>query len=465
MPEFHALRSKGGYQILLKGKPSGVVEVLPEPDVLFLPLQSRRFTFSEVSVEEGTHVHPGQVLAKDPKNYSVPLLAPRAGEVRLDLVQDHIVLENVSPLAEEPEHPLEQDLHIPREMGSAGMKRYKLLALGAWQFLQDAHTGELPDPLGTPRAVIVSTVDLEPFVSRGDVQMRKRLSSFTRGLEHLQSLLEYQPIYVVMPESESEFALRFRDLLRGYVWVQPILIPLRYGLDRPAVVAQQLDLKQEPEQPVWALGVGGVMAIDRALTLSRPCNVRIVSIGGPAIEDGVHLKALPGYPLKAILDSRLSVTPARVISGGVFTGRPVGAEQMGLGAECTGLTVLPEHTQREFLGFTRPGWRRRSYSKCFLSAFRSRFEEGLTTALGGEQRACVSCGLCEEVCPARIMPYLVHRYLYADEIEEAERVGLHLCVRCGLCSFVCPSKIELREQFVEAQEMIRGELQSEEAHA
>jgi len=52
------------------------------------------------------------------------------------------------------------------------------------------------------------------------------------------------------------------------------------------------------------------------------------------------------------------------------------------------------------------------------------------------------------------MPYLIHKYLYRDLIEEAEEARLDLCVRCGLCSFVCPSKIELRKQFIEAQKLI-----------
>lgn len=459
------MKARGGYQVQLKGKPSLAVEVLPEQGTLFLPLKSRRFTFSALCVEEGARVHAGQILAKDPQNYSVPLLAPRAGNVRLGAAEGHIVLEDVAALGEEPEHPLEQDLHIPKEMGSVGMKRYKLLMLGAWEFLQDAHTGDLPDPFGTPRAVVVSTVDREPFVARGDVQMHKRLNAFTRGLEQLQSLLEYQPIYVVMPESESEFALRLRDLLRGYVWVQVVPIPLRYGPDRTAVVARRLGLKPQAGQPVWSLGVQGVLAIDRALTLSRPCDVRIVSVGGPAVKAPAHLRAFPGYPLSTILDSRGVCAPARVINGGAFTGRPVGAQQIGLDVECTGLTVLPEHRERELLGFARPHWNRRSYSKCFLSALRPAFEERFTTALRGELRACVSCGLCEEVCPARIVPYLIHKRLYADAVEEAEAAGLHMCVRCGLCSFVCPSKIELREQFVEAQEMIRIELQTEKAQA
>ncbi len=53
---------------------------------------------------------------------------------------------------------------------------------------------------------MVSTLSLEPFLARGNVHIGKRLESFTRGLEQIQSLLEYQPIYLVLPDIESELA-------------------------------------------------------------------------------------------------------------------------------------------------------------------------------------------------------------------------------------------------------------------
>jgi len=148
-----------------------------------------------------------------------------------------------------------------------------------------------------------------------------------------------------------------------------------------------------------------------------------------------------------------------------MTGETLDESRKGIDAECNGLTVLPEHTEREFLGFARPGADRRSYSACFLSSLRRPFPERLTTALRGELRPCVSCGFCEEVCPARIMPHLIHRCLYQDDIEEAERARVDLCVRCGLCSYVCPSKIELRTEMITAQDRIAEELHTAETPA
>ncbi len=443
---------------MLDGRPGGEVKLLPEPEALFLPLRSQRFEFSEICATEGQRIEPGDVLAKDPGNHAIPLLAPRAGTVKLKAVNGHIVLEDIAQHAEHADVDKRQLLHIEKEMGTAGIKRYKLLALGAWQFFYDAYTSMLPDPLGTPQAIIVSTLNLEPFTARGDAQLHNRLLNFTRGLEHLQSLLEFQPIYLIMPDVKSPFATQVREHIRGYAWAKLIEIPLKYPYDNFNILARKIGLKKA-DGPVWSIRTEGVFAVDRALTRSMPCLVRIVSVGGPGVKTPVHLKAIAGYPLEKILDIYDAEFKTRVINGGMLTGQAVAAETLGLDTECKGLTILPELADREFLGFIRPGWDRKSYSGCFLSSLRTDFNEHLTTAMRGEGRPCVSCNFCEEVCPADIMPYLIHKYLYRDLLEEADEARVDLCVECGLCSFVCPSKIELRGQFIEAKELIEKEKQ------
>ncbi|NIA20545.1 MAG: 4Fe-4S dicluster domain-containing protein [Anaerolineaceae bacterium] len=459
-----------GYEVVLSGKPSGEVdevELLSEPGELYLPLRSGRFEFSEVLVSEGQSVGPGHCLATAPGQFNVPLLAPRAGTVRLERLAGHVVLEKVRQAAEEPYHADEHSLHIPPDAGSSGMRRHKLLSLGAWQFFQEAHSGRLPNPFAAPRAIIVCVMQLDSFLARGDVQLGKRLLAFTRGLEHLQSLLEYQPIYLVTPQVHSPLADDVQEHVRGYAWIQSVTVPCRYPFDNFALLARRLGLPPEDGSPVWSLRVEGVLAVDRALTLSRPSTVRIVSVGGPAVDRPRHVKAMAGYPLSAIPGLGAGRPGRRVIAGGVMTGCTLDPEQKGLDSECTGLTVLSEAVDRELLGFLRPGFRRRSYSRCFASSLLPLSRPPQTAALGGEARACVSCGQCEEVCPVKLLPQVIHRYLYRDLIDEAERVRVDLCVGCGLCSLVCPSKIELGQEFLEAQEALRREhaAEAEEAQA
>lgn len=458
------MKLRGGYNVLLQGRPAGTIEVLDQPQVIQLPLGSSRFTFSQISVEDGQEVACGQVLATDPANYSVPLLAPWGGTVRLDAADGHIVLDQLVRQDDPDSAAADHAPDNTQRSDSVRQRCEQLLNAGAWQYFYDAHSGDLPDPFGTPQAVIVSTLNLASFVARGDAQIKENLTGFTRGLEHLQSLLEYQPIYLILPSVRSQLAQQIRQTVRGYAWIKLVDIPLRYGLGHFPVLARALGLKKQSDGPVWAMRAEGVLAVDNALTFSRPCIAKIISLAGPAVKSPTHLKVTAGYPLREILDSRMSGSAGevRVINGGILDGSGFNGGQLGVDVECAGITVLDEPQKREMLSFVRPGSDRGSYSRCFLSSLRQPFAERLTTAVRGEGRPCISCGFCEEVCPVGIMPHLIHKLLYQDKIDEVQPAGVHRCVACGLCSFVCLSKIELRQQFIDANETIKEELAVQE---
>lgn len=452
----------GGYTPLLKGKPSSRIRTLDTPSRLLLPLQTRRLNFSALCVESGAEVTSGAVLALDPDRYHVPLIAPMDGRVDLQDTSGHLVLNDVRQASDYGE-PDDEFFHVPRNIDSVGKKRFLLLKYGAWHYFHDAVTGAIPDPSRPPHAVIVSTLRLEPFLARGDVQLRERPSAFMRGLEHLQSLLEYQPIYLVVPRVESQFAHKIRDMVRGYAWVKVVEVPLCYPRDDFRLIARSLKLiSASQEGPVWALKTEGVFAVDQALTNGKPVCSRTIATGGPGVTEPAHVNVVNGYPVKSLLEEFDCRPDSVVINGGIFTGKPLGTGKTGIDIECQGITVMEPPREREFLGFMRPGVNRRSFSRSFLSALRPPFVESPSTALRGETRPCVTCGFCADVCPADIQPYWIHKLLFRDAIEEAEKARVDLCVGCGLCSFVCPSKIELRSQMLEAQETIARELHDEE---
>jgi len=463
------MKFRGGYNIMIQGRPSGYVTVLPDPDKLFLPLRSKRFNFSSVRVKEGQKVDTGDVLAVDSDNYDVPLLSPRGGVVKLSAKEGYIVLEDISTVDEMPDYNKDNIPHAAIQMGENGEIRHKLLALGAWQNFYDAYTNELPDPLAEPQAVIVSTLSLEPFTTRGDVQMENRLLEFTRGLEYLQKLLQYHPMYLVMPKVNSKLASKVKEQIRGYAWVKLVEVPLEYTRANFNILARHIGLKRA-DGPIWGVRTEGVLAVDRALTHTKASLVKILSVGGPGVKMPEHIKVMTGYPIARIKEEYAIDGETRLINGGFFTGDTISEDDLGIEAECNGITIMPEHTKREFLGWLRPGFDRSSYSNSFLSSICGKFTprcgkfaERFTPTIRGEVRACVSCNFCEEVCPAGIMPHLIHKYLYADMIEEADAARVDLCIECGLCSFVCPSKIELRDEFIKAKVLIEEEKAEAEA--
>ncbi len=456
------MRFRGGYNIKFDGKPDGLLKDVKRSEILYLPLKSRSFDFSTVCVDHGQRVGLGEVLAKDSNHYDVPLLSPSCGVVNLEKTPGHITLEDLSAGDVKSYTYQDDQEHIHKNVGSASLKR-KLLNLGAWEFVKDAYTDRMPDPLSTPQAVIVSTVQLEPFLVRGDVLLKESLRQFTRGLEHLQSLLEYQPMYLAFPKITSDFAAKIKEQIRGYAWVKLIEVPLKYPYDNFEILSRHIGLKRS-QGSIWGVNVEGVLAIDNALTSSKPCVERIISVAGPGASQPVHLRLTAGYPISAIKEA-YSLENTITINGGMLTGRLLEDDDKGVPAECRGITFIPEHLSREFLGWVRPGFDRQSYSASFMSSLCSLFPERVTNAIRGELRPCVSCGFCEDVCPAGIMPHRLHKLIYQDDIDAVEQFRIDLCVECGLCSFVCPSKIELMQQFKDMKQTILKEKEIAAAEA
>ncbi len=460
------MKFRGGYNLFLTGSPSGEIKDLPESETLYLPLFSPRFAFSEIAVEDGDEVSAGQILAKDPGNHGVPLLAPRTGTVKtVDEERGLITLEKMLATAYDT-ITVEEDIPEPaKTLGDDGRKRYALVRLGAWQFVSDAFTGKLPDPYGAPQAVIVATTRLEPFITSAEGLLTDRLNNFEKGLEHIRSMIGGKPLYLLMPQNSS-VASRIRGIASKDNGVTLITVPDKYPCDNIKLCAQLLGLERNPRKgPVWAFSVEGVLAVDRALTESKVFTERIISVAGPGTKKAEHIRVTPGYPVQVIRDTYQNCDPVRLVSGGALTGTAIEENQPGLDVECIALTLIPEHNTRELLAFANPGLARHSFTRTFLGVLRPKFFERYTTGLRGERRPCVTCCSCETVCPAGIMPHQVYKYVNKNRLEDAERIGLNLCVQCGLCSHVCPSKIEVKQKLLEAQETLLQERQSEEEHS
>jgi Na(+)-translocating NADH:ubiquinone oxidoreductase A subunit len=441
----------GGYDLPLEGRPSVETKKLQEPEVLFLPLFSRSFDYTALQVENGESVTEGQILATDPENYFAPLLAPLNGTVNLDAAENHITLENLSSPAAGS---------FESETTDSDNKAQQLLQLGVWPFIAELRNGRMPDPATTPDDLIIVLARQEPFYPDPEAFLAGKTESFHAGIEQLHRLFDGIKIHLVLPQALSHMGAQLAPPEKGHAgWVNLVEVENRYPSEHPLLVAKMLGLDLDC---TWSLEAWVVTAVDQALNHGKANVTRSVAVGGPVIATPCHFQVPIGYPLSSLTASTDMDAPLRIIDGGVLTGRIIGPEQKGLDSETIALTCLEENTKREVLAFAQPGFTKHSFTSTFASVFKPVFKEKYTTALRGEARPCISCGYCEDVCPAELMPHLIYRYLSKDRLEDACRVGLERCVECGLCSFVCLSKIEHLKVFREERRKCEDEKDSRE---
>ena len=126
------MKLRGGYNISLAGRPNDSIRTMPTPSELYMPLKSKRFNFTELSVKQGDTVKVGDVLAKDPDNYNIPMVCPVDATVQIET--DYIKLTDVVASHCYPATGNPSD-HIPQAISAKG-KAAKLIDLGAWEFFE-----------------------------------------------------------------------------------------------------------------------------------------------------------------------------------------------------------------------------------------------------------------------------------------------------------------------------------------
>ncbi|MCK5570130.1 MAG: 4Fe-4S dicluster domain-containing protein, partial [Spirochaetes bacterium] len=83
------------------------------------------------------------------------------------------------------------------------------------------------------------------------------------------------------------------------------------------------------------------------------------------------------------------------------------------------------------------------------------FKKRADTNIHGEERACISCGFCEQVCPVGIIPHLLFHYTERDMVDEIlVKYRIYKCIDCNLCTYVCPSKIQVAAYIKEGKEKL-----------
>jgi len=141
----------------------------------------------------------------------------------------------------------------------------------------------------------------------------------------------------------------------------------------------------------------------------------------------------------------------------VLAGRRASGPVAWLGRYHSQISALQEGNERQFLAWMRPGRRRYSSIRVFVSHFLGNREYNLTTSQNGSPRALVSIGTFERVMPLDILATPLLKALLVEDTDTARSLG---CLELdeedlALCSFVCNGKYEygpfLRENLAEIE--------------
>jgi Na+-transporting NADH:ubiquinone oxidoreductase subunit A len=424
---------KNSFDLKISGAPSDALEVLAKPTHVAVLPQHIPFVKPRLKVQVGDKVKVGTPLFEDKRNPDLKFLSPGGGEVaRIEFGPRRVIQEIVVVLDEDEQYETFDGIgrHAIGALAREDLTK-AMMAGGVWPFVRTLPFRDIADPEKIPPALFVCLDTLEPFHPLSKVYLKGETELLQLGLEILARL---SPKVIVAAAQANSAVLEILDgrITHRYSGVYPA--------DDPGTLLYHL--KKGPEEnAAWYIYGQDVLHLARLFKFGRYPTERIVVLGGNAATDRKHFRTRAGLPLRHISQGRMQKGAVRHIVGGIFKGYRAASDGY-LGFYETALNLLPVGEEVEILGFMRPGFNKPSHSSAFLSGLR-RSELDVDCNLHGEERACVNCGYCTEVCAVDILPQFTLKCLLADELEEALAHGLLDCVQCGLCSYVCPSKIEL----------------------
>jgi len=437
---------KKGYDLNLAGKPSMECEQAAAPTRVGFHPDRIPYIKPRLRVKEGETVLAGAPLLEDKRNPRVTFPSPGSGRVaRIGFGLRRVITEIVIELDPEVSAAVFPALS-PEKL--AAVDRTELVTAildgSVWPLFRELPFKDIPHPETIPPLIIVHLGSTAPFHPLPQLYLKGRTEDFEFGLEILKRLTER--VLVTAPAGGT--GLEAIDQLVTHH------IQGEYPADDPATVLYHVKTTPQ-ENRGWYINGQDLLTLAAFLRRGQYPVDRIVAVGGPRSTHNRHLATRAGAPL-ADLFGKTDTDGLRLVSGGIFSGYGAGCDDF-LGFYETALTLMPAGDLKEILGFIRPGYKKPSHSRAFLSVF-NRAPMVVECDMNGEDRACINCGYCPRVCPVDILPQFTFKAVEADEIEEALALGLLDCVECGLCSFVCPAKIEIADILKKAKEAYAKEI-------
>jgi electron transport complex protein RnfC len=414
----------------------------PLSKVLHIPLQQHIGVAAKACVEVGDKVLKGQCIGDAQGHLSVPIHASSSGTVCAigehpvphpsgmsglcisietdgeDRWIEHGALENFRALSELELIDYIRDRGIAG-MGGAGFPTALKLQLG------DKHI---------INTLVINAAECEPYITADDLLMRERSTQIVGGIDVLQHLIKPSHVIIGIEDNKPQAFRALKAAIKDCAYnIDVISVPTKYPSGGEKQLIQLLTNVEVPNGGIPAdvgivcQNVGTVYAIYRAVSKGESLISRIVTVTGGGVNKPQNYETLIGTPVSTLLQAAGEIQDrvSKLIIGGPMMGYSI-----------TSIEIPLVKT-----------------TNCIVAASVNEMP------VADPAQACIRCGLCEQVCPAQLLPQQLHWFAKSQEYIKAQQHNLFDCIECGACSYVCPSNIPLVQYYRHAKTSIREEQQ------
>lgn len=409
------------------------VQEFPEPDTLVISMSQHIGIPCEPLVKKNDLVTKGQKIG-DNTGLCVPVHAPVSGKVKAVEARPHssgvtvmsVVIENdhQGTLCEDIKPRTQQDvdaltpvelIHIIREAGIVGM--------GGASF--PTHV-KLSGGIGKIDTIIINAGECEPYITADDRLCREMPKELISGIKIIMKILGLSTAHIGIEDNKPE-AIRALKANVGDSGIIVNVLPAKYPQGAEKQLIQAITGRQVPSGGLPAavgcavFNAATCKAIHDAVYDGMPLIKRIVTVSGDILMAPKNLMVPIGTSYNDLLEAcGHSENPYKVLNGGPMMGIAQFDLSVTTVKSCNAITIL-----------------------------------GRKNRFSVKDPHCIRCGKCIDVCPMNLMPVLMYKALYTNDIEEMNAVHLMDCCECGCCAYNCPAGVPLVLAFRSGKQKIR----------
>ena len=428
---------KGGIHLKdEKNTESSPIEILPVPEIVYIPLSQHLGSPARSIVTINERVRTGQLIGVADGFISSNVHSSVTGIITaiIEMPDVNKIQKMTVVIKSEPDEWVETidrnldhkcEILFSREDIIKKIFDAGIVGMGGATF--PSHV-KISVPMGKRvDTLIVNGNECEPYLTSDYRLMLEHSEEIITGVKILMLALDISTAYIGIENNKPQAINLFKKLLVHDLKIKVIELKAKYPQGNERLLIKTLLNKEIPSGKlpldigVVVQNVATVYSIYQAVQKSMPLIERVVTITGKPLQTPSNYKVRIGTPVNEIINKAggISTDTGKIILGGPMMGKSVFSSDLPVTKGVSGIILFSKKD----------------------SAKKAEY-------------ACIRCGSCLKVCPTGLEPYLLNKYVINGKYEFCENESVLDCIECGCCSYICPSGIQLTDRIREAKKKV-----------